>query len=128
MEDQNHKADVAVPTGTAESLTLARLRETMDELKHLMPPRDSGMSLFGMPVFIAPEFPKVRLNYKVRTKYGDEFELLTKEQQAETDAWLLATFGTTSAIPENTAYVFGSMFGQGIHFNPRDAVKLHGFI
>jgi hypothetical protein len=110
---------------TDSTLTYERLRDMMRELEHLMPPRDSGMSLYGMPVFVAPEFPKVRLNYKCRTKYGDEFELLTPKQQAETDAWLIAQFGTTCSVPENTAYVFNGMFGQGIHINPRDVVKVN---
>lgn len=105
-------------------LTIEGLRQTMRELEHLMPPRDHGMSLFGMPVFVAPEYPKVKLNYKCRTKYGDEFEFLTKEQQFITDAWLYATFGATSAIPEGTVYMMNGMFGNGLHFNPRDAVKL----
>lgn len=107
-----------------DSFGLDDLRKVMAELEHLMPPRDSGMNLFGMPVFIAPEFPKVRLNYKCRTKYGDEFDLLTPAQRAKTDDWLLAFFGTTSVIPENTAYVLNGMFGGGIHFNLRDCVKL----
>lgn len=108
----------------SNTLTYQGLKALMDELEPLMPVRSDSLSLVGMPVYVAPEFPKVKLNYKVRTKYGDEFEFLTKEQQAETDAWLLATFGTASAVPEGTAYVMNSMFGQGVHFNPRDVVKL----
>lgn len=105
------------------TLTFQRLKDMLGDLEALMPRQRDPFSILGMPVFIAPEYPKVRLNYKCRTKYGDEFELLTKAQQAETDAWLIAQFGSTSHIPANTAYVINGGWG-GIHLNPRDVVKL----
>lgn len=107
-----------------ETLTLQRLAQVMKELEALMPPRDSTPQICGVPVFVAPEYPKVKLNYKCRTKYGDEFEFLTPQQKAETNAWLLARFDTTSSIPPGTAYMLGGMFGPSLHLNHRDAMKL----
>jgi hypothetical protein len=112
---------------TGQTITMGQLQSLIDELAPLFPER-TEMSLFGFPVFVAPEYPKVKLNYKCRTKYGDEFDFLTREERAATEAWLLAAFGTTSAIPEGTAYMFNTMFGNGLHVSPRDVVKLTGFV
>jgi hypothetical protein len=94
----------------------AQLLKTMKELDRFMSP----YTLFGMPVYVDKEVPVVRLNYKCRTKYGDEFELLTPGQQAELNLWLEARFGYISNVPQGTAYVFNN----SILLNPFDAIRL----
>lgn len=106
----------------AGDISLAALERILDDLGPS--PFRSPMSLFGMPVYVAPEYPRVRLNYKCRTKYGDEFDFLTPKQQAETDAWLIAQFGTTTAVGDGMAFMFNMGNRPSLMLNARDVVKL----